>query len=142
MADLTNFIYCINAERIPSKNGKTDSVNAIGVLSSLTPEFVPGTFSFSIIFSVLDIDISGNNTVQITFFREGEQENLVDSGVITIPPLSPDSDDIQLPPKYQGLNMSMDFRNVIFEQEGLYNTKVIFNDQVLAIKPIYVKGKR
>ncbi|HJC48535.1 MAG TPA: hypothetical protein IAA04_10830 [Candidatus Lachnoclostridium pullistercoris] len=142
MADLTNFIYCINAERIPSKNGKTDSVNAIGVLSSLTPEFVPGTFSFSVIFSVLDIDISGNNTVQITFFREGEQENLVDSGVITIPPLSPDSDDIQLPPKYQGLNMSMDFRNVIFEQEGLYNTKVIFNDQVLAIKPIYVKGKR
>ncbi len=142
MADLTNFIYCINAERIPSKNGKTDSVNAIGVLSSLTPEFVPGTFSFSIIFSVLDIDISGNNTVQITFFREGEQKNLVDSGVITIPPLSPDSDDIQLPPKYQGLNMSMDFRNVIFEQEGLYNTKVIFNDQVLAIKPIYVKGKR
>ena len=80
MADLTNFIYCINAERIPSKNGKTDSVNAIGVLSSLTPEFVPGTFSFSVIFSVLDIDISGNNTVQITFFREGEQENLVDSG--------------------------------------------------------------
>ena len=62
--------------------------------------------------------------------------------MITIPPLSPDSDDIQLPPKYQGLNMSMDFRNVIFEQEGLYNTKVIFNDQVLAIKPIYVKGKR
>ena len=61
MAELTNFIYCINAERIPSKDGKSDSVNAIGVLSSLTPEFVPGTFSFSIIFSVLDVNISESN---------------------------------------------------------------------------------
>ena len=68
MAELTNFIYCINAERIPSKDGKSDSVNAIGVLSSLTPEFVPGTFSFSIIFSVLDVNISESNTIRITFF--------------------------------------------------------------------------
>ncbi|HIX23773.1 MAG TPA: hypothetical protein IAA09_02300 [Candidatus Lachnoclostridium avicola] len=142
MAELTNFIYCINAERIPSKDGKSDSVNAIGVLSSLTPEFVPGTFSFSIIFSVLDVNISESNTIRITFFKEGEEDNLVDSDVITISPLSQDTDEVKLPPKYQGFNMSMDFRNVVFEQEGLYNTKVIFNDHVLAIKPIYVKGKR
>jgi len=141
MAKLANFIYCINAERVPANDGKGDSINAIGVLSALTPEFVPGTFSFSIIFSVLDIDISGNNTIQIIFSKETEEKNLVDSGVITLPAI-PDTNEIGLPNEYRGLNMSMDFRNVVFESEGLYNTTVIFNGQLLTNKPVYVKGKR
>lgn len=142
MAKLTNFIYCINAERVPSNEGKGESINAMGVLSALTPEFVPGTFSFSIIFSVLDVDVSTNNTIQIKFSKDGEEKNLVNTGVITIPPLPNDDDVIRLPKEYKGLNMSMDFRNVIFETEGLYNTSVIFNGSLLADNFIYVKGKR
>lgn len=141
MANLTNFIYCINAERVPVGNGKGESINAIGVLATLTPEFVPGTFSFSIIFSILDIDISGNNTIRIVFSKDGEDKTLVDSGTVLIPPISND-DAIDLPAEYKGLNMSMDFRNVIFEREGIYKTTIFFNDQLLSVNPIYVKGKR
>ena len=141
MANLTNFIYCINAERVPSGDGKGESLNAMGVLSALTPEFVPGTFSFSIIFSVLDVDISSNNTIQIMFSKVGEEKKLIDSGIITIPPI-PDDDKVDLPDAYKGLNMSMDFRNVIFETEGVYDTVIFFNGQLLANNPIYVKGKR
>lgn len=141
MAKLTNFIYCINAERVPANDGSGDSINAMGVMSALTPEFVPGTFSFSIIFSVLDVDVSGNNTIQIVFSKDGDNNNLVNSGMITIPPM-PNVDEVGLPNEYKGLNMSMDFRNVIFETEGLYNTSVLFNGKLLATNPIYVKGKR
>lgn len=141
MANLTNFIYCINAERVPAGDGNGDSINAMGVLSTLTPEFVPGTFSFSIIFSVLDVNVLGNNTIQIVFSKEGEEKGLIDTGIITIPPM-PNEDKIGLPDRFKGLNMSMDFRNVIFEEEGLYNTAVFFNGQLLANNPIYVKGKR
>lgn len=141
MAKLTNFIYCINAERIPAGDGKGESINAMGVLSALTPEFVPGTFSFSIIFSVLDVEVSGNNTIQIIFSKDGEEKGLIDSGIITIPPM-PTENEIGLPDEYKGLNMSMDFRNVIFEAEGLYDTAVFFNGQLLGHNPIYVKGKR
>lgn len=141
MANLTNFIYCINAERVPAGNGKGESINAIGVLATLTPEFVPGTFSFSIIFSILDIDISGNNIIRIVFSKDGEDKTLVDSGTVLIPPISND-DAIDLPAEYKGLNMSMDFRNVIFESEGIYKTTIFFNDQLLSVNPIYVKGKR
>lgn len=141
MAKLTNFIYCINAERVPANDGSGDSINAMGVMSALTPEFIPGTFSFSIIFSVLDVDVSENNTIQIIFSKDGEDNNLVNSGIITIPPIS-NMDEVGLPNEYKGLNMSMDFRNVIFETEGLYNTSVLFNGKLLETNSIYVKGKR
>ena len=141
MAKLTNFIYCIGAERIPSNNGKGDAINAMGILSVLTPEFVPSTFSFSIIFSILNIDLNKNNTIQILFSKEGSQDKLVDSGTVTIPP-STEKGDIQIPDEYKGLNMSMDFRNVVLDTEGLYKTEIYFNGELLEEKPIYVKGKR
>ena len=141
MAKLTNFIYCINAERGPASNGNGGGINAIGVVSALIPEFIPGTFSFSIIFSVLDVNINDNNTIQITFSKDGEEKNLVDSGVITIPP-SQEENEVLLPDEYKGLNMSMDLRNVVFETEGLYKTTICFNGQFLPDNCIYVKGKR
>lgn len=138
MARLGNFIYCLNAERVPAANGKGDTINAMGVLSALTLEFMPGTFSFSIIFSVLDADASQRNEIQIIFSKEDTV--LIDSGVISIPPIE-STDNYDLPKEYKGLNMSMDFRNVIFKEEGLYQTKVMFNGQEVGINEIYVKGK-
>lgn len=138
MARLGNFIYCLNAERVPAVNGKGDTINAMGVLSALTLEFMPGTFSFSIIFSVLDVDASQRNEIQIIFSKEDTV--LIDSGVISIPPIE-STDNYDLPKEYKGLNMSMDFRNVIFKEEGLYQTKVMFNGQEVGINEIYVKGK-
>ena len=138
MARLGNFIYCLNAERVPAVNGKGDTINAMGVLSALTLEFMPGTFSFSIIFSVLDADASQRNEIQIIFSKEDNV--LIDSGVISIPPIE-STDNYDLPKEYKGLNMSMDFRNVIFKEEGLYQTKVMFNGQEVGINEIYVKGK-
>lgn len=140
MARLTNFIYCFNAERVPSTDGKGESINAIGVLSALLPEFLPGMFSFSVIFSILDIDVSGNNNIQIIFSKEENRTPLVDSGIVALPSIV--DEDIKLPNEYKGLNMSMDFRNVIFETEGVYHTEVFFNGELLAKNPIYVKGKR
>lgn len=141
MARLTNFIYCLNVERIQAIDGKGESINAIGILSAITPEFVPGTYSFSVVFSVLDIDFSGNNTIQIIFSKEGVQEPLVDSGVIALSPMA-DENEIGLPKEHRGLNMSMDFRNIVFESEGLYHTTVYFDGVLLEKASVYVKGKR
>lgn len=141
MAELTNFIYCINAERIPANGENGDSINAIGILTALTPEFVPGTFSFSIIFSILGMDTSENNVIRIIFAKKDEEKILVDSGPVAIPPM-PDKDKVSLPPEYKGLNMSMDLRNVVFEEEGIYITRVFFNGDILREKTIYVKGRR
>lgn len=140
MVRLNNFIYCLNTERIFNER-REENINAVGVLTALVPEFVPGAFSFAIIFSVLGIDLSQNNNIQITFSKDGDKEPMVDSGVVVLPPDKGDSG-LGLPDEYKGVVMSMDFRNVIFETEGVYNTAVFINGQLLANNPVYVKGKR
>ncbi len=141
MAKLANFIYCISADRVPANDGKGVSINAMGVMTALTPEFLPGTFTFSVIFSVLDIDVSVDNSIRIVFSKDGEEADLVNTGIIMLPPM-PEPDEVELPKEYKGVYMSMDFRNVVFETEGLYNTTVFFNSQLIGSSPIYVKGKR
>ena len=67
MARLANFLYCLNAERQQGPQGKGASINAMGVLTVLTPEFMPGLFSFSIIFSILDIDPHSDSQIKVVF---------------------------------------------------------------------------
>ena len=140
MAKLASFIYCANAEKMSNPEKKEESINAIGVFATLTPEYVPGMFSFSVIFSILGIDTSTANQVRIVFAKSGKEKNLLDTGNISIPPLA-EKEEIILPPDYRGMIMSMDFRNIVFEEDGLYSAKVFLNDEDLGDNNIYVQGK-
>lgn len=140
MAKLANFLYCLNTERQQASQDKGESINAMGVLTVLTPEFVPGLFSYSIIFSILDIESTSDGQIKIVF-KDSTGKELINTGNITMPP-APSDVDIQLPSKYVGYNLSMDFRNVIFENEGEYTTDVYFNNALIGSNPIYVKGRR
>jgi len=140
MANLANFLYCLNAERQQAPQGQGESINAMGVLTVLTPEFVPGLFSFSIIFSILDIDSTSDSQIKIVF-KDNTGKELINTGNIIMPPVPTDVG-IRLPSEYVGYNLSMDFRNVVFENEGEYTTDVYFNNALLGTNPIFVKGRR
>lgn len=140
MAKLTSFVYCINAERVPALDGKGEGINAMGVVSALMPEFVPGTFSFSVIFSILDVDIAKENKIRI-IFKDNKYAHMIDTGDLALPANSDDSV-LKLPSEHRGLNLSMDFRNVVFEENGEYCTEIYFNDSLLSSNPIYVQGRR
>lgn len=142
MASLENFIYCLSTERVDSSGGVGSNINAMGILATITPEYVPGSFSFSIIFTILGVDITrADNSVRMEFKKVGDEKSLVDTGTTNLPAM-PENDDIELPEKYKGLNMSIDCRNIVFESEGLYVTKIYFNNDFIGEKQIYVKGKR
>lgn len=140
MKKLMNFLYCDNVERTQIANGG-EILNAMGIMSVLIPEFIPGSFSFSIAFSVIGVDVTKENMVQVVFYEKSNNTILVDTGAITIPPTTRDSQ-VMIPEEYHGLNMSMDFRNVVFEKEGLYSTKIVFNGDVIGENSIFVKSKR
>ena len=141
MASLTNFIYCLSAERKPPAQGQGDAINAIGVLSVMTPEFVPGTFSFSIIFSILGVDITKVNELRVVFKDDSQDKVLINTENIRVTPMQND-DNIQLPAECTGYNLSMDFRNMVFESNGYYTTEIYLNDKFLDSRSIYVKGRR
>lgn len=141
MAKLSTFIYCLNTEKIVAPDGKGESVNAHGILSNITPEFIPGSYSFSIIFTLLGIDVSKSNLIRIQFGSTNGEENLVDTGDISLPPHEV-ANDYGFPKEYRGLTMSMDIRNVVLKNEGLYNTVVTVNGESFSDNEIYVKGKQ
>lgn len=140
MARVENFVYCLNAERIPVKGKQGDTINAMGVLSVISPEFIPGSFSFSIVFSILGMDLNNTNQIRIQF-KDDSQKVLIDTDNLSIPPMSSDNE-MHLPKEYCGLNLSMDFRNVVFERDGLYNTVVMLNEEIIGSAEIYAKGRR
>ena len=93
-----------------------------------------------IIFSILDIDSHSDSQIKVVF-TDNTGKVITDTGNITIPPVPADPD-LCLPSKYVGYNLSMDFRNVVFENDGEYKTDIYFNNELLGTAPIFVKGRR
>ena len=139
MARVSGFLYCLNTERNTTPDGKGELTNAIGVLSTITPEYIPGLFSFSIIFSIIDIDLKSNNRIRISFADDNKKE-IVNSGEILLNLPTP-VEQLDIPNEYKGLNLCMDMRNVALEKDGVYRTTIFFNDETLGCYEIYVKGR-
>lgn len=140
MARISSFIYCIGSERNISTDGKGEMINAVGVLSAITPEYVPGLFSFSIIFSLLDYDQNISNTIKVVLSDDAQKE-IINSNEIPLP-IRHEPDPIEIPNKYKGANVCMDMRNVLFEKEGVYKTTIYFNGNSIGVYEIYVKGRK
>ena len=139
MAKVSSFVYCLNAERIPTADAKGEMINAVGVLSAITPEYVPGTFSFSIIFSIVGIETKASNVIRIIFSDDTNKE-IINSNDIPLP-IPVVADQIELPEEYKGVNLCMDMRNVVLEKEGVYKTSIFFNNENIGTYEVYVKGK-
>lgn len=72
MAKIKNFVYCLNINTV---EGRTDIV---GILNAMTPEYIPGLFSFSIGFSLLDIT-EGEHSLVVKF-RNPDKEVIAGIG--------------------------------------------------------------
>lgn len=65
---------------------------------------------------------------------------LADAGEITLPVQQSDSLSQVILPEYQGIDINLDFRNVVFTHNGVYATEVLFNSFPLGKRVIYVCG--
>ena len=130
MANISNIIFCLNTTNLPGQG-----VSANTILSALTPDYVPGLFTFSVVITVLDLDMSVGHNVIIDFANEKESVAHIEG---SFPVMEVDN---TLPKEYQGLNLSMDWTNVNFKEGGLYTLKVNIDGADVGEKAIYVKGK-
>lgn len=130
MTKVVNVIFCLQAHVADGK------VSADGILSALTPAYIPGLFSFSVVISVLDISPENEHSFRVVFTDP--------KGNITFDVSNPFTVQKRLdvlPAEYQGINFTMNFNNIDFKMSGLYKMSIWIDDTLLDEKEIYVKGK-
>lgn len=131
MANVSDVIFCLRATNIEGQGA-----SATTILTTLTPEYIPGLFTFSVIITLLDIDLSSEHQLMVDFISP------VDENVVHVESsLSVRNEESNLPQKYKGINVAMDWNNVNLKVSGEYTIKIIVDGDLLKEKSIYVKGK-
>lgn len=131
MPSIKNFIYCLNSN---NSNG-TNSV--VGVLAAIAPEYVPGQYSFSVNFSLLNLS-EGEHDLSLKFKNSS---GIVVSSIENAKIKYEKDTKSNLPDEYVGVNIAANFQNVDIKESGTYFTEVIFDGDTLGQFDIYVKGK-
>jgi hypothetical protein len=132
VVEVSNIIFCLETTTI-DRGG----INANNILSALTPEYIPGLFTFSVIITILGVDIKVGHELKIEFISENDE--IVVELESELPIIeNPESN---LPEQYKGININMDWNNVNFKTSGLYNLKIYLDSKIIKQKSIYVKGK-
>ena len=131
MANVSDVIFCLRATNIEGQGAC-----ATTILTALTPEYIPGLFTFSVIITLLDIDSSSGHQLMVDFVSPAD-ENVVH----VESPLPAMNEESNLPQKYKGINIAMDWNNVNLKVSGEYTIKITVDGNFLEEKSIYVKGK-
>ena len=71
MANVSDVIFCLRATNIEGQGAC-----ATTILTVLTPEYIPGLFTFSVIITLLDIDSSSEHGLVVDF-ESPANENVV-----------------------------------------------------------------
>lgn len=133
MARVDNIIFCLKIHNLEDQG-----VNAVTVLSAITPEFIPGQFSFAVIISLLDLDYETNHVFSVEFLApDGEKIINIENQPLPNQPIG----DSNLPNEYKGINIAMEWANVKLLSSGLYTLKFLYDGNEIKEKGIYIKGK-
>jgi hypothetical protein len=137
MAKISTFLYCLGTNNQQKPNGP---ITAIGILPVLTPEFIPSAFSFSIVIGITGLSDDQDHILDICF-KDNFKVPVVDAKNIRIPVDVMKNGDLELPDEAKSLMLSMELKNAILREEGMYSTEVHFDGERLGEYEIYVKAK-
>ena len=131
MPILKNFLFCLNTNNTNGTN------NVTGILCAISPEYVPGLYSFAVNFSVLDL-AEGVHNFSLKFSNSnGELVTSIENATVNYIK----DRNSNLPDEYLGVNVAANFQNVDIKISGLYSMDVILDGQSLQKVSVFVKGK-
>jgi len=131
MVTIKNFLYCLN---VNTTDGRTD---IIGALSAMSPEYIPGLFSFSINFTILNLT-EGEHLVTVKF-KNPDKEIITSIDNVKVEYKKDVTSN--LPEEYVGINVAAGLQNVDFKNSGVYSTQVLLDGVDMGEFEIFVKGK-
>lgn len=131
MEYISSFTYCDTIQTEMTPQGPQQQI--VKPLQALIPIAIPGNFSFAIACSIAGFDTSKENYVKI-MFSDPNNNVLYDTGEVKF----------QMPAEQiqtngiASMQFNIDIRNLVFREEGIYSTKIIFNDSELGEYKIQV----
>lgn len=131
MIYISSFTYCDSIQTEVTPQGSRNQI--INPLQVLAPIAVPGNYSFAIACSIAGFDVNRENSVRIKFVSSSDQL-LNDTGDIKL----------QFPieqiksGKLGAMQFNIDMRNLVFDEVGLYSTKIFVNDEKIGEYKIQV----
>ncbi len=132
MVTVKNFVFCLSASNLAERQDVT------GLLSIMTPEYIPGLFTFSVYFTLLGLE-EGEHEIQLQF-KDNAGIIVADTDVSALPYTMPESP-IEIPKEYLGVNLAIMLQNVDIKHSGLYTIDIILDGNILESHDIFVKGK-
>ena len=129
MPKISTFMYAEGAAQIQTSPNES-KLQISAPLQVLPLLYVPGTFSFSVVVGIIDLDLSVTHQMQIRFKRSEDEKIVIDTNPMAIPPANADKLN-ELPTNLQGFIFSMGLQNVNFETEGEYVTEVMVDGEAL-----------
>ena len=126
---ISNFIICIDG------NANAGECSVRGILSAISPEYVPGMFSFSIYMTILDLS-EGIHSLKILMKDFDNEEILEANGELNYTP-----DQMAIPSEYKGVNGCVELKNVVFKKSGEYIIDLFIDGNLEYSKSVFVKGK-
>ena len=131
MAVISNLLYCLN---VNTTDGRTD---IIGLMTAMSPEYIPGLFSFSVNFTLLDLT-EGEHRITINF-KNPEKETITTIDNVKLEYKKDENSN--LPDEHMGVNVAAGLQNVDFKQSGNYSTQVILDGKDMGEFEVFAKGK-
>lgn len=136
MPRVITFAFSDSIQITKQENGReiTALVNPIAVLK---PRYMPGTLSFGLTLSILDLDLSQANEIEVQVVAPSGAK-MEPLGKIEIPP-APIQDMGVLHRNYHGIALNIDARNYNLPEEGDYKVLVIVNGEQVSenLMPVY-----
>lgn len=136
MVYISSFIYCDSIQMEMTPQGPRNQI--VNPLQVLAPIAIPGNYSFAIACNIAGFDVEKENSVRIQFVSSGEQL-LNDTGDIKFQlPI-----DQMKPGKPGVMQFNLDMRNLVFNEVGIYSTRVFVNgEQIGEYKIEVIVGDR
>lgn len=138
MSRLSPFMYAESAVQIgPSPAEQKFQIT--GPLQVILPLYIPGTFSFCIVFGITEMDLSVQHKIRVVFKKQDSLTPIVDTHDAVIGPFTPPTGaGATLPLESQGFMSSVGLQNVDFKTPGIYVTTIYLDGEELGSEPIDV----
>lgn len=120
MPKITNFAFC---EKSSIEDNQPKAINLLQVIETSN-----GTFSFSIIFSIVGFSATEEHTGYV-IVTDPKGDTLMETEKFFLD--KDENIDIDSNRVVTGISMGVEFDEVIFEGQGIYNVSLVFDEEKL-----------